>query len=110
MIAENQIKEKGIVNAIGNSLLEFILLGKIPLSSKSYTEVKTQSELVLILPMRIISMLVALSGLLAMVFEIKLYPAYSVEIYIIRLTAIESTANRVLDTRALDIQNRYMNH
>ena len=37
--------------------------------------------------MRIISLLVALSGLLAMVFEVKLYPEYSVEIYIIRLTA-----------------------
>ncbi|MBT8383797.1 MAG: PAS domain S-box protein, partial [Ignavibacteria bacterium] len=37
--------------------------------------------------MRIISLLVALFGLLAMVFEVKLYPQYSVEIYIIRLTA-----------------------
>ncbi|UCH65588.1 MAG: response regulator, partial [Ignavibacterium sp.] len=87
MIAENNIKDKGIVNAIGNSLLEFIFLGKIPLSSKSYEDVKTQSELILILPMRIISLLVALSGLLAMVFEIKLYPDHSIEIYIIRLTA-----------------------
>ncbi len=87
MIAENDIKNKGIVNAIGNSILEFILVGKIPFSTKIYHEVKTQSELLIILPMRIISLLVALSGLLAMVFEVKLYPEYSVEIYIIRLTA-----------------------
>ena len=84
VIAENNINEKGIVNTIGNSLLEFILVGKIPFSTKSYYKVKTQSELLLILPMRIISLLVALFGLLAMVFEIKLYPEYSIEIYLIR--------------------------
>ena len=44
MIAENNIKDEGIVNAIGNSLLEFILVGKIPFSAKSYYKVKTQSE------------------------------------------------------------------
>lgn len=87
MIAENNINDKGIVNAIGNSLLEFILVGKIPFSTKSYYRVKTQSELLLILPMRIISLLVALFGLLAMVFEVKLYPEYSIEIYLIRLTS-----------------------
>jgi PAS domain S-box-containing protein len=87
VIAENNIKDKGIVNAIGNSLLEFILVGKIPFSTKSYFEVKTQSELLLILPMRIISLLVALFGLLAMVFEVRLYPEYSIEIYLIRLIA-----------------------
>ena len=87
MIAENNIKDRGIVNAIGNSLLEFILVGKIPFSTKSYHKVKTQAELLLILPMRIISLLVALFGLLAMVFEVRLYPEYSVEIYLIRLIA-----------------------
>ncbi|NNJ53733.1 MAG: response regulator [Ignavibacteriaceae bacterium] len=87
MIVENNIENKGIVNSIGNSLLEFILLGRIPFSNKKYSEIKTQAELMVILPMRIISLLVALFGLLAMVFEVKLYPQYSVEIYIIRLTA-----------------------
>jgi PAS domain S-box-containing protein len=87
LIAENNFKNKGFVNIIGNSLLEFILVGKIPFSSKSYHEVKTQSEMLVILPMRIIALLVALFGLLAMVFEVKFYPEHSVEIYLIRLTA-----------------------
>ena len=87
MIAENNIKEKRISNTVGNSLLEFILTGKIPFSTKSYKEVKTQAEMLVVLPMRIISLLVALFGLLAMVFEVKLYPEYSIEIYLIRLTA-----------------------
>jgi len=87
VITENNIKDRGIVNTIGNSLLEFILVGKIPFSNKSYHAVKTQAELLLILPMRIISLLVALFGLLAMVFEVKLYPESSLEIYLIRLTS-----------------------
>jgi PAS domain S-box-containing protein len=87
VITNNIIKDRGIVNTIGNSLLEFILVGKIPFSTKSYHTVKTQAELLLILPMRIISLLVALFGLLALVFEVKLYPESSVEIYLIRLTS-----------------------
>lgn len=90
---------------MGRSLLEFILLGKIPFAGKSYQEVKQQANLLVILPMRVISLLVALFGLLAMVFEIKFYPEYSFEIYLIRLTATV-IAFSILTALSTPIANR----
>ncbi len=105
MLSKNEFGNKGFVEHIGHSLLEFILLGKIPFAAKPYQEVKQQADLLVILPMRIISLLVALFGLLAMVFEIKFYPEHSLQIYFTRLSAT-IIAFSILTALSTPIANR----
>ncbi|HSW54402.1 MAG TPA: ATP-binding protein [Ignavibacteriaceae bacterium] len=69
------------------SVLDFILTGRFPFSSKTYQEVRQQLDVLLIVPLRIMALLAAVFGLFAMIFEIKYFPHQSVEIYIIRLTS-----------------------
>jgi PAS domain S-box-containing protein len=72
-------------STLSSSIIEFIFKSKFPLSNEKYKEVKKQLESLLFVPLRIMSLLVALFGLFAMVFEIKYFPVHSVEIYFIRL-------------------------
>lgn len=74
-------------SSLSTSIIEFIFKGKFPLSSEKYKEVKKQLERLLFVPLRIMSLLVAVFGLFAMVFEIKYFPSHSIEIYFIRLTS-----------------------
>lgn len=79
---------KSLTTSASNSLLDFILKNKIPFSKKNYLEVKTESDALIVVPLRIMSMLVIIIGLLAMVFEVSYFPSYSLDIYFIRLTSI----------------------
>ncbi len=75
------------VSALSSSIIEFILNSKFPFSNKTYQEVKEQFESLLVAPLKILSLLIALFGLLAMIFEVKHFPLHSLEIYFIRLTS-----------------------
>ncbi len=46
-----------------------------------------ESESNLIFPLRVISLLIAVSGLFAMVFEVRYFSEYSLEVYLVRFTA-----------------------
>ena len=72
---------------VSNSLFDFIFKSKIPSSQKGYSEVKQSSVSLVIVPVKIMALLVAIFGLLAMIFEIKYFAEYSVQIYIIRLSS-----------------------
>ncbi len=74
-------------SAISSSIFEFIFRNKFPLSKEKYRELIEQFERLLYVPLRIMSVLVALFGSFAMILEIKYFPANSVEIYFIRLTS-----------------------
>jgi len=80
-------KKSNISSTLSLSVLDFILTGRFPLSSKSYQAVREQLDVLLIVPLRIMALLAAVFGLFAMVFEIKYFPVYSVEIYLVRLTS-----------------------
>ena len=73
--------------ALSSSIFEFIFKNKFPLSKEKYQELLGQLERLLYVPLRIISVLVALFGSVAMIFEIKYFPAHSLDIYFIRLTS-----------------------
>ena len=81
----NISKGDDINSTISSSIIDFIFKSKFPLSSEKYKEVKKQLENLLFVPLRIMSLLVALFGLFAMVFEVKYFPEHSLEIYFIRL-------------------------
>ncbi|RPI72794.1 MAG: response regulator [Ignavibacteriales bacterium] len=68
------------------TILDFITRSN-PLSEKSYRYVKEESRYLLLPPLKIMAVLVAVSGLLAMIFEVRYFSAHSLEVYVIRLTA-----------------------
>ncbi|MGB5528616.1 MAG: ATP-binding protein, partial [Ignavibacteriaceae bacterium] len=83
----NISKGDDINPSLSSSIIEFIFKSKFPLSGEKYKDVKKQLERLLYVPLRIMSLLVALFGLFAMVFEVKYYPENSIEIYLIRLVS-----------------------
>jgi PAS domain S-box-containing protein len=76
-----------VATEVSNSLFDFIFKSKITSSQKGYSEVKQSSVSLVIVPVKIMALLVAIFGLLAMIFEIKYFAEYSVQIYIIRLSS-----------------------
>ena len=76
-----------MASEVSNSLFAFIFKNNIPYSQKGYSEVQKKSVSLVIVPVKIMALLVAVVGLLAMIFEIKYFTEYSVQIYIIRLSS-----------------------
>ncbi len=60
---------------------------KIILSNEKAAQLKKESEEQLIIPLKILSFLIAVSGLFAMIFEVKHFSNLSYEVYFTRLTA-----------------------
>ena len=75
-------------SVISSTLVDFILDNKIPFSHKKYEEIKQETNSLVVVPLKIIALLVIIFGLLAMVFEIRNFPALSLDIYFIRLGAV----------------------
>jgi len=57
------------------------------LSGKSYNKLKKKTEDFLIAPIKIMSLLIAVSGLFAMMFEVRYFTQFSFEVYVTRLLA-----------------------
>ncbi len=87
MSSGNVNKANYFTSTLSSSIIDFILKSKFPLSNKTYDEVKRQFETLLFAPLRILSLLVAVFGLFAMIFEVKYFPGNSLEIYFIRLSS-----------------------
>lgn len=56
-------------------------------SKKSYQRLKRKTEDFLITPIKVISLLIAISGLFAMMFEVRYFTQFSFEVYLTRLIA-----------------------
>ncbi len=59
----------------------------ILLSKKSYEKLKRKTEDFLITPIKVMSLLIAISGLFAMMFEVRYFRQFSFEVYFTRLFA-----------------------
>src|SRR3989339_430191 len=57
------------------------------LSRKSYNRLKRKTEDFLITPIKVMSLLIAVSGLFAMMFEVRYFEQFSLQVYITRLMA-----------------------
>jgi PAS domain S-box-containing protein len=68
------------------SIADFIYNSK-NVSGKSYQQVKNQSKELLLPPLKIMALLIAISGLFAMIFEVRHFSEHSVEVYFTRLSA-----------------------
>ena len=57
------------------------------ISKKSYKHVKEQTKQLLLPPLKIMALLIAISGLFAMIFEVRYFSEYSFQVYLTRLSA-----------------------
>jgi PAS domain S-box-containing protein len=69
------------------TVADFIYRSKNNISEKSYKQVKEQSRELLLPPLKIMALLIAISGLFAMIFEVRYFSQFSVEVYLTRLSA-----------------------
>ena len=69
------------------TIVDFIYNEAIPLNGKQFEHLKKESADLLLTPLKVMALLIAISGLFAMVFEVRYFAQYSVEIYVTRLIA-----------------------
>ena len=69
------------------SLLNFLTDPSNLFDPKKYSYIKKESEEYLIIPLKVITLLIAISGLFSMVFEVRYYSEYSLQVYVTRLLA-----------------------
>ncbi len=74
-------------NKNNKTVVDFIYNEQIPLESNEYQHLLTQSKELLVTPLKVMALLIAISGLFAMVFEVQYFTQYSVKVYITRLLA-----------------------
>lgn len=74
-------------NKNSKTVVDFIYNESVPLSKREYENLKKESNELLLTPLKVMALLIALSGLFAMVFEVRYFSTYSVEIYLTRLIA-----------------------
>ncbi len=69
------------------TLVDFILSGDHSLNTESYMKIKEETEKYLVTPLKVIALMVAISGIFAMIFEVRHHAEFSVQIYFVRLLA-----------------------
>jgi PAS domain S-box-containing protein len=69
------------------TFIEFIYNDKLPFSQKKYEYMKSEIKEFIISPLKIMSLLIAVSGLFAMIFEVRYFSEYSFHVYFTRLAA-----------------------
>lgn len=74
-------------NINSKTVIEYIYDNELPFKGEKFEYVKRETEGLLVTPLRIMALLVALSGLFAMIFEVRYFSEYSVQVYFTRLIA-----------------------
>jgi len=69
------------------TIIDFLYDSRKIISEKSYKEVREQSKELLLPPLKIMALLIAISGLFAMIFEVRYFSDYSIHVYLTRLSA-----------------------
>lgn len=69
------------------SIIGFIFNPKIPFLKERYDRIKEETGKYLVTPLKVIALMVAISGIFAMIFEVRHHAEYSFDIYLVRLSA-----------------------
>jgi PAS domain S-box-containing protein len=69
------------------TVIDFIYNTNFVYEDKKFEFIKKQTEEFLIVPLKVITLLIAISGLFAMIFEVRYFNEYQVEVYLTRLIA-----------------------
>ncbi|MBZ0200699.1 MAG: response regulator, partial [Ignavibacteriaceae bacterium] len=67
--------------------VEYLVNAKIPFSDKEYDVIKKEYNDLLKTPLRVMALLIAISGLFAMIFEVRYFSDYSLHVYAVRLSS-----------------------
>jgi len=71
----------------GTTLIDFILNDNHPINYERYMQIKEETGKYLVTPLKIIALMVAISGIFAMIFEVRHHAEFSFQIYLVRLLA-----------------------
>ena len=69
------------------TIVDYIYQGDIAFSTKEYDQVRKETKELLIPPLKIMALLIAISGLFAMVFEVRFFSSFAFYVYFTRLSA-----------------------
>ena len=69
------------------SLFDFLLKGKLPVSKERYDKIRSEANMLVITPLKLMGYLVAFFGIIAMIFEVRYFSEYAVTIYLVRVTS-----------------------
>jgi PAS domain S-box-containing protein len=69
------------------TVVDFIYNDNIPFTGERYEYLKKVTIDVLVTPLKVMALLIAVSGIFAMIFEVRYFSQYSFQIYITRLLA-----------------------
>lgn len=70
-----------------NKLIDFILEEKLPIDKQKYMQIKEETGKYLVTPLKVIALMVAISGIFAMIFEVRYHSQFAFQIYLVRLSA-----------------------
>ncbi|MGD1006319.1 MAG: ATP-binding protein [Ignavibacteriaceae bacterium] len=69
------------------SVFDYIYKGGVVFSAKEYARVRKETKSLLVTPLKVLSLLIAISGLFAMLFEVRYFSQFSLQVYFTRLLA-----------------------
>ena len=69
------------------SVFDYIYKGGVVFSAKEYALVRKETKSLLVTPLKVLSLLIAISGLFAMLFEVRYFSQFSLQVYFTRLLA-----------------------
>ncbi len=69
------------------TIVDYIYQGDIAFSTKEYDQVRKETKELLIPPLKIMALLIAISGLFAMIFEVRYFSSFAFDVYFTRLSA-----------------------
>ena len=67
------------------TVVDFILNPNIPFLKERYNQIREETGKYLVTPLKVIALMVAISGIFAMIFEVRHYSEFTVQIYFVRL-------------------------
>lgn len=72
-------------NKTSQTIVDFIYNEQISLQGREYRHLLTQNKEFLSTPLKVMALLIAVAGLFAMIFEVRYFSQYSVNVYLTRL-------------------------
>ncbi|HUX60937.1 MAG TPA: ATP-binding protein [Ignavibacteriaceae bacterium] len=74
-------------NISSKTIVDYIYNGDTTFSTKEYEKLRQETKELLISPMKVIALLIAISGLFAMIFEVRYFSTFAYQVYFTRLSA-----------------------
>lgn len=73
-------------NSTANAV-DYLVNKKHPFTSKEYNVIKKEYNDLLSTPLKVMALLIAVSGLFAMIFEVRYFSGFSLHVYVVRLSS-----------------------